>query len=64
MMIEEVLGYTFTFDKLVKTAGDSPLCFRPLNLRFETNLYLIWKKHQLFTKASNIFLSRIKEVCN
>ncbi|MEK4105551.1 hypothetical protein NST28_15835 [Paenibacillus sp. FSL R10-2791] len=29
MMVEAGLGYVSTFDKLVNTAGDSNLCFRP-----------------------------------
>ena len=63
MMIEEGLGYTFTFDKLVNTSGNSKLCFRPLEPQFKTGLYLIWKKYQIFTKAGNIFLEHMKEVC-
>jgi len=38
MMVEEGVGYTFTFDKLVNTTGDCNLCFRPLEPKFETSL--------------------------
>jgi DNA-binding transcriptional LysR family regulator len=60
MMVEEGLGYTFTFDKLVNTTGDCNLCFRPLESRFETGLYLVWKKYQIFTKAAKAFLEQIR----
>ena len=60
MMVEEGLGYTFTFDKLVNTTGDCNLCFRPLEPRFETGLYLVWKKQQVFTKAAKAFLEKTR----
>lgn len=61
MMVEEGLGYTFTFDKLVNTGGDSQLCFRPLEPKFETNLYLVWKKYQMFSKPAKVFLEQFKK---
>lgn len=60
MMVEEGLGYTFTFDKLVNTTGDCNLCFRPLEPKFETGLYLVWKKYQIFTKAAKAFLDQVQ----
>lgn len=60
MMVEEGLGYTFTFDKLVNTSGDSNLCFRPLEPKYETGLYLVWKKYQVFTKAAKAFLEQVQ----
>ena len=61
MMVEEGLGYTFTFDKLVNTTGDCNLCFRPLEPRFETGLYLVWKKYQMFSKAAKAFLEKVQQ---
>ena len=60
MMVEEGVGYVFTFDKLINTTGDCNLCFRPLEPKFETGLYLTWKKYQVFTKAAKAFLEQIK----
>ena len=60
MMVEEGVGYAFTFDKLVNTSGDCNLCFRPLEPKFETGLYLVWKKYQIFSKAAKVFLERIQ----
>lgn len=61
MMVEAGLGYAFTFDKLVNTSGDSNLCFRPLEPKVETGLYLVWKKYQIFTKAAKMFLEEIQQ---
>jgi len=60
MLVEEGVGYSFTFDKLVNTSGDCNLCFRPLKPKFETGLYLVWKKQQLFSKAAKVFLEHIR----
>ena len=46
-------------DKIINTA-DSPLCFRPLEPRLEVGLVLAWKKYQVFSKASEIFLANIQ----
>ena len=62
MMVEEGVGYTFTFDKLVNTTGESKLCFRPLEPKFETGLYLVWKKDQRLTKQAKLFLERFKQI--
>ena len=60
MLVEEGVGYTFTFDKLVNTTGDCNLCFRPLEPKFETGLYLVWKKYQVFTKAAKVFWEQVQ----
>ncbi|WP_100489216.1 LysR family transcriptional regulator [Sporolactobacillus pectinivorans] len=60
MMVEAGLGLAFTFDKLVNTTGDSNLCFRPLEPRVETELYLVWKKYQMFTKPAKVFLEEVQ----
>lgn len=61
LMVEEGLGYALTLDKLVNTTGDSPLCFRPLAPKLEVGLDVVWKKHQVFTKAAELFLKRLRE---
>ena len=56
------MGYTLTLDKLVNTSGDSPLCFRPLEPRMETEIYLVWKKYQMFSKAAALFLAHLRQM--
>ena len=60
MMVEAGFGYAFTFDKLVNITQDSVLCFRPLQPKVEAELYLVWKKYSIFTKAAKAFLEQIQ----
>ncbi|MGC2872584.1 LysR family transcriptional regulator [Ihubacter sp. mB4P-1] len=61
LMVEEGMGYAITLDGLVNTTGDSALCFRPLAPKLTAGLYLIWKKYQVFSKASEKFLACLRE---
>ena len=56
LLVEQGMGYALCLDKLINTTGDSPLCFKPLYPPLEANLNVIWKKYQVFSKASDIFL--------
>lgn len=60
LMVEEGLGYALGFDKIINTTGSSALCFRPLSPKVEENMNIIWKKYQVFSKASEKFLEKIK----
>jgi DNA-binding transcriptional LysR family regulator len=61
MFAKERLGYLLTFDKLIDTSEQSGLVFRPLSPRLETNLFLVWKKHQTFSPIASRFLAQIRE---
>lgn len=60
LMVEEGLGYAIGFDKIINTTGDSALCFRPLSPKQEESMSVVWKKYQVFSKASGKFMERIK----
>ena len=61
-MVEEGLGYAITLDKLVNTRDEgSPLCFRPLEPHLEAPLYIVWKKYQVFSRATQRFLQMLRE---
>ena len=62
LMVEEGLGYAIGFDKIINTSGNSNLCFRPLSPKREECMSIIWKKYQVFTKASERFMQEIKEL--
>lgn len=64
LMVEDNLGYAVCLDKLINTAGDSQLCFRPLSPYLEVTYYFIWKKYNILSKASKQFLNIIQEVVN
>lgn len=62
IMTAEGLGYTIGFDKLVNTSENSPLCFRPLYPKVESELKIAWKKYSIMSKASEMFLEKLKEL--
>ena len=60
VFVKEGLGYMLTFDRLVDTGADSELCFRPLYPRLETKMYVIWKKHQVFSPIAALLIGELK----
>jgi DNA-binding transcriptional LysR family regulator len=61
LMVEEGMGYAVVLDKIVNTSSDSNLCFRPLKPRLESGLNIVWKKHQVFSAAADLFIKEIQE---
>lgn len=61
LMVEEGLGYALCLDKLINTAGNSNLVFKPLSPPLRVGLNVVWKKYQFFTKASEKFLHCLQE---
>lgn len=59
LMVDEGAGYAFCLDKLINTTGQSNLCFRPFELMLKSEINMIWKKYQIFSKASALFLNRM-----
>lgn len=60
VFVKEGLGFMLVFDNLADTSEGSELCFRPLEPRLETKMYIIWKKHQQFTPISSLFMNELK----
>lgn len=58
LMVDEGLGYALSLENIINTNG-SNLCFRPLNPKLDISMNIVWKKHQIFSKASDKFLSFI-----
>lgn len=58
--VKKGFGYVIALDKLINTTGDSNLCFRPLSPALDVDLYIVWKKYQVLSRASNIFLEQIQ----
>lgn len=55
------LGVLLTFDKIVDTSKNSGLKAVPLKPLLSTNMYLIWKKQQVFSPIAERFLSDFQE---
>ena len=64
LMVDEGVGYALCLDKLVNTTGDSRLCFKPLEPKLQANLDIVWKKYQVFSKATKMFLERVQAEVN
>ena len=61
IFVKEGLGYMLTFDGLVDTSENSGLCFRPLEPRLETKMFIIRKKYQMFTPIAELLLKELKD---
>lgn len=61
LMVEEGLGYAIGFNKIINTSCSSQLCFRPLTPLRTESIKIIWKKYQIFSRASEKFLDMIKK---
>lgn len=61
LLVEAGMGYALCLDKIIKTPDDGMLCFRPLKPSMNVHLDVVWKKNQVFSKAAELFLERLKE---
>ena len=60
VFVREGLGYLLTFEHLIDTSEKSGLCFRPITPKLETNMYIIWKKYQIFSPIADLFLKMLR----
>lgn len=58
--VKKEFGYVIGLDGLINTTGDSNLCFRPLYPTWESELFIVWKKYQVFSRAADVYLKRIR----
>lgn len=58
LMVGEGLGYALCLDKIINVQGGD-LCFKPLSPRLDIETNLVWKKYQVFGKASDLFLQNL-----
>lgn len=55
------LCYMLTFDRLADVSVENGLCFRPLNPVLKTQMFIIWKKYQVFTPIAEKLIDELKE---
>ena len=61
LLVDEGLGYAICFSGLVNTAGESSLCFRPLDPPLIAKASIVWKKYQVLPKAAQRFIQQLKD---
>ncbi len=61
VFVREGLGCLLVFDRLADVSPGSGLCFRPLSPRLDTEMYIIWKKYQVFTPIAERLADLLKE---
>lgn len=64
LMVEDGMGYAVCLDGIINVSGDSPLCFRPLEPRRQADMYIVWKKYQIFSPAAERFLAVLRDIEN
>lgn len=62
VMVENGIGYSFALDNIIHTSDESSICFKPLEPPLRVGMTLIWKKYQIFSKASEKFLKQLQTV--
>ena len=60
VMVEEGLGSAITIEKLVNFNEESRICFKPFDPVLESGAVIVWKKHQVLSKATSKFVDQIK----
>ncbi len=61
IMVDAGIGYAITIDKITNTSESSSLCFKPLEPRLDSGLNIVWKKHQVFSSAAEVFLEKMRQ---
>ncbi len=59
MLVEDGIGHACIYEGVTNTEGTS-LCFRPFEPDIKVNLYLAWRKYQVFSKTSSKFLEFVQ----
>lgn len=62
LLVEEGLGYAIGLDKIIHTSGNTALCFQPLAPQTEAHMHILWKKYQIFSKASEKFIEKLNSI--
>ena len=60
VLVENKIGYAVTIDGLTYTGEGSPFAFLPFSPDQIMNMQLIWKSHQMMSKACEVFLTELK----
>lgn len=60
IMVDEGLGAAVCIDGLADTSESSPLCFRPFEPAIDVEIFIAWKKYQVFSTAAKKLLDTLQ----
>ena len=60
--VKQDLGYFLTTRDLLASHLDKDFCFKTLKPQLKVKYAIVWKKHSVFSKVSNAFLSKLKQI--
>ena len=60
VMAKAGMGYALMLDNLVNTSAGSGILFRPLLNVPDAEMYVIWKKYQVFTPIAELLLNELQ----
>lgn len=61
LLVEAGIGYALCLDNIIAATDESELCFRPLLPPLVSHVDLVWKKQQVFSRASELLLEKLRE---
>lgn len=61
VFVKKGIGYMLALDNIIDTSENSGLAFRPLEPAMSVEMFLVWKKHQVFGQAAKVFLEEVKK---
>lgn len=62
LMVEDGMGCALCLDNIINVSGSDTLCFRPLEPLREAEMFIVWKKYQIFSRAAERFLEVLQEI--
>lgn len=61
LMVSDGMGICIMLEKIINVSGNTDLCFRPLEPAISDRLHIVWKRHQVFPKATRKFLELLQQ---
>ena len=62
LMVAAGVGYALCIDGIANTSEESLLTFRPLEPALHSDIYLVCKKYQTFSKPARLLMERLKSL--
>ena len=62
IMVKDGIGYALCLDGIINTGAESELCFRPLFPALHSEMSIVWKKYQYFSKPAELYLNELQRV--